>query len=185
MTATYVVIGVVALVVLWAVLAYNGLVRARLKAGEAWSGIDVQLRRRHDLIPNLVETVKGYATHERGTFDSVTEARAKAMAANGPAEQSEAESGLSASLGDLRAVAEQYPALRASENFMALQAQLTEIEDELQAARRIYNSDVQIYNARTQVFPSSIIAGLTKFTERDFFEIEDPAERAVPAVSFS
>jgi LemA protein len=185
MTATYVVIGVVALVVLWAVLTYNGLVRARLKAGEAWSGIDVQLRRRHDLIPNLVETVKGYATHERGTFDSVTEARAKAMAASGPAEQSKAESSLSASLGNLRAVAEQYPALRASDNFMALQAQLTEIEDELQAARRIYNSDVQIYNEQIQVFPSSIVAGLTRFTEREFFEIEDPAERAVPAVSFS
>jgi LemA protein len=184
-TALYIVLAVLALVVLWAVLTYNGLVRARLKAGEAWSGIDVQLRRRHDLIPNLVETVKGYATHERSTFDSVTEARAKAMAATGPAEQSRAEASLTASLGGLRAIAEQYPALRASDNFMALQSQLTEIEDEIQAARRIYNSDVQLYNARIQTFPSSIVAGAGRFAERDFFEIEDPAERAVPAVSFA
>src|SRR5207302_10708268 len=135
---------------LWVVLTYNSLVRTRLKAGEAWSGIDVQLRRRHDLIPNLVETVKGYAAHERGTLSSVTEARAQAMAASGPAEQSKAESTLSASLGGIRAIAEQYPALRAADNFMALQAQLSEIEDELQAARRIYNSDGQIYNSASQ-----------------------------------
>ena len=185
MTAAYIVLAVLALVVLWAVLTFNALVRARLKAGEAWSGIDVQLRRRHDLIPNLVETVKGYATHERSTFDSVTEARANAMAATGPAEQSKAEASLTASLGGLRAIAEQYPALRASDNFMALQAQLTEIEDEIQAARRIYNSDVQLYNARIQTFPSSIVAGVGRFVEREFFEIEDPAERAVPAVSFA
>jgi LemA protein len=184
-TGAYVFLAVLAVVVLWAILTYNALVRARLKAGEAWSGIDVQLKRRHDLIPNLVETVKGYAAHERSTLDSVTEARAKAMAASGPAERSRAESSLTASLGGLRAIAEQYPALRASDNFMALQAQLTEIEDEIQAARRIYNSDVQLYNARIQTFPSSIVAGLGRFDEREFFEIEDPAERAVPAVSFA
>ena len=167
------------------VLIRNSLVSLNQRVGEAWSGIDVQLKRRHDLIPNLVETVKGYAAHERSTLDSVTEARAKAMAASGPAERSRAESSLTASLGGLRAIAEQYPALRASDNFMALQAQLTEIEDEIQAARRIYNSDVQLYNARIQTFPSSIVAGLGRFDEREFFEIEDPAERAVPAVSFA
>lgn len=187
MTIVYIVIAVVVLLVLWYILVNNGLIRARNKVDEAWSGIDVQLKRRHDLIPNLVETVKGYATHERDTFQRVTDARAHAVAAeNSPPEQrAQAESGLSRALGDVRVVAEQYPQLRATENFQRLQAQLTETEDEIQAARRIYNSNVQIYNTRIQIFPNSLIAARGDFQPRQFFEIEVAAEREVPQVSFT
>ena len=178
------ILGLVALVVIWAIVTYNSMVSGRNKVDEAWSGIDVQLKRRHDLVPNLVETVKGYATHERQVFQDVTEARAKAMAATGPEQSGPAESQLSAALGGIRAVAEQYPDLRATENFQKLQAELSEIEDEIQAARRIYNSNVQIYNTRIQIFPNSIIAGMGSFQAREFFEIELPQEREVPRVAF-
>src|SRR5437763_11230728 len=187
MVIVYVVIGVVVLGVLWYILTNNGLIRARNKVAEAWSGIDVQLKRRHDLVPNLVETVKGYAEHERETFTRVTDARANAIAAqnSSPRERSQAESGLSAALGGIRAVAEQYPTLRATENFQRLQAQLAEIEDEIQASRRIYNSNVQIYNTRIQIFPNSLVAARGGFEPREFFEIQVPTERDVPAVSFT
>ena len=187
MVAAYIVIAVVVLLVVWYIAANNSLIRACNKVDEAWSGIDVQLKRRHDLIPNLVETVKGYAAHEQQTFQRVTEARAQAIAAENapPAERSKAESGLSTALGQIRAVAEQYPQLRATENFQQLQAQLTETEDQIQAARRIYNSNVQIYNTRIQIFPNSLVAARGDFEEREFFEIEVPSERDVPAVSFS
>jgi LemA protein len=183
----YVVIAVLVLLVLWYIVTNNSLIRGRNKVDEAWSGIDVQLKRRHDLIPNLVETVKGYAAHEQQTFARVTEARAQAIAAEGapPAERSRAESGLSAALGQVRAVAEQYPQLRATENFQQLQAQLTETEDQIQAARRIYNSNVQIYNTRIQIFPNSLVAARGGFEPREFFEITVPSERDVPAVSFT
>ena len=182
--ALYVILGLAALIVIWAIATYNSMISGRNKVDEAWSGIDVQLKRRHDLVPNLVETVKGYATHEQQVFQNVTEARAKAMAATGPEESGPAESRLSAALGGIRAVAEQYPDLRATENFQKLQAELSEIEDEIQAARRIYNSNVQIYNTRIQIFPNSVIAGMGSFRAREFFEIELPQEREVPRVAF-
>jgi LemA protein len=186
-TIVYVVIGVLVVLVLAYIVINNSLISARNKCDEAWSGIDVQLKRRHDLVPNLVETVKGYAAHERETLTRVTDARAGAVAADNasPPERGQAESALSAALGGIRAVAEQYPQLRAADNFIRLQAQLAEIEDEIQAARRIYNSNVQIYNTRQQIFPNSIVAARGDFRPREFFEIEIAAEREVPQVSFS
>jgi len=163
----------------------NSMIGARNRCDEAWSGIDVQLKRRHDLIPNLVETVKGYATHERETFEKVTQARADAMKAQGPAQSSAAEGRLSAVLGDLRAIAENYPELRATENFQQLSRNLSEVEDEIQASRRIYNSNVQAYNTKIQVFPNSLIANSRGFTAKEFFEIEDSADREPVKVSFN
>src|SRR5690242_3377214 len=170
-----VVIVILALIILGAlfyVFFRNSIIRLRNQCDEAWSGIDVQLKRRHDLVPNLVESVKGYAAHESGTFEKVTQARAAAMQASGPAEASKAESQLSQALGGLRVVAEQYPQLRATENFQKLQNSLSELEDEIQASRRIYNSNVQAYNTRIQQFPGSLIAGST-FQPKQFFEITD------------
>jgi LemA protein len=186
-TIAYVVIGVLVVLVLAYILVNNSLIGARNKCDEAWSGIDVQLKRRHDLVPNLVETVKGYAAHEQQTLTRVTDARAGAVAADNapPAQRAQAESTLSAALGGIRAVAEQYPQLRAADNFIRLQAQLSETEDEIQAARRIYNSNVQIYNTRQQIFPNSIVAARGDFQPREFFEIEVASEREVPQVSFS
>src|SRR6476620_6319641 len=162
----------------------NSMIGARNRVDEAWSGIDVQLKRRHDLVPNLVETVKGYATHERETFQKVTEARADAMKAQGPAQAGAAEGRLSAFLGDVRAIAENYPELRATENFQQLSRNLSELEDEIQASRRIYNSNVQSYNTDIQQFPGSIIANQGNFTAGEYFEIEDASERNAPQVSF-
>jgi LemA protein len=186
-TIVYVVLGVLVVLVLWYILTNNSLIKGRNKVDEAWSGIDVQLKRRHDLVPNLVETVKGYAAHEAQTLTNVTEARAQAMAADNapPDQRARAESGLSAALGGIRAVAEQYPQLRAADNFLQLQGELSEIEDEIQASRRIYNSNVQIYNTRIQIFPNSIVAARGSFLPREFFEIEVAGERETPAVSFS
>ena len=163
----------------------NSIIASRNRVDEAWSGIDVQLKRRHDLIPNLVESVKGYATHEQKTFENVTKARSQAMQAEGVEGTAKAESALGAALGQLRVVAEQYPDLRATENFQQLQRQLSELEDEIQASRRIYNSNVQSYNTKIQQFPVSIVANQGGFEDREFFEIEDAAEREVPEVSFS
>jgi LemA protein len=180
---------IIAVVVVVLVLIFigvnNSIIGERNRCDEAWSGIDVQLKRRHDLVPNLVETVKGYATHERETFEKVTEARAEAMKAQGPAQSSAAEGRLSAMLGDLRAIAENYPELRATENFQQLSRNLSEIEDEIQAARRIYNSNVQAYNTKIQVFPNSMVAGTRNFEEKEFFEIEDAADREPVQVSFN
>ncbi len=167
------------------VLSRNSLISLRNRTEEAWSGIDVQLKRRHDLIPNLVESVKGYASHEKSTFEAVTQARAAAMQASGPEEAGKAESQLTSALGGLRVVAEQYPELRATENFQQLQRQLSELEDEIQASRRIYNSNVQQYNTRIQQFPWSMIANRGGFTAKPFFEIGDAAEREAPQVSFT
>jgi LemA protein len=185
MVIVLIIIGVLLLAGLFYVLARNGIISLRNRTEEAWSGIDVQLKRRHDLVPNLVESVKGYATHERETFEKVTQARAAAMQASGPEEASKAESQLTAALGGLRVVAEQYPQLRATENFQQLQRSLSELEDEIQASRRIYNSNVQQYNTRIQQFPWSIIANQGGFTDKPFFEITDAAERETPQVSFS
>ena len=185
MVVAIIVIVVIIVLALVLIGAYNGMVRARNKVDEAWSGIDVQLKRRHDLIPNLVETVKGYAAHERETFQAVTDARARAMSASGPAQAGAAEGFLSQALGRLFAVAEAYPQLRASENFQQLQAELTNTEDQIAAARRIYNGNVQAYNTKIQVFPNSIIAGMSGFTAREYFEIEDPGDREPVKVDFS
>jgi LemA protein len=185
---TVVLIVVAALIVI-GVLTYifirNSIIGSRNRVDEAWSGIDVQLKRRHDLVPNLVETVKGYATHEREVFEKATKARAEAMSARGVGQTAEAEQKLTGALTDLRAVAENYPQLRATENFQQLTRNLSELEDEIQASRRIYNSNVQSYNTRIQVFPNSIVANQGGFEEREFFEIEDAAEREPVEVSFS
>jgi len=185
MLAVIIIVAILVVLVLILIGVNNSMIGARNRVDEAWSGIDVQLKRRHDLVPNLVETVKGYATHERETFEKVTEARADAMKAQGPAQAGAAEGRLSAVLGDLRAIAENYPDLRATENFQQLQRELTELEDEIQAARRIYNSNVQTYNTKIQVFPNSVIASMRNFDAREFFEITDEAEREPARVSFS
>jgi LemA protein len=179
-----IVIGLVVLLGLIYVLIRNSMIGSRNRVDEAWSGIDVQLKRRHDLVPNLVETVKGYAQHEQQTFEATTKARAEAMAAQGVDQTRAAEQNLTAALANLRAVAENYPQLRATENFQRLQASLAEIEDEIQASRRIYNSNVQSYNTKIQVFPNSIVAGMGSFEAREFFEIAE-TDRAVPQVSFT
>src|SRR6266576_2581030 len=184
-----IVIIVIVVLLILAVLIYigirNSMISSRNRVDEAWSGIDVQLKRRHDLVPNLVETVKGYATHEREVFEKVTAARAEATKAHTPAESAQKEGQLTAALTDLRAVAENYPDLRATENFQKLQNELTEIEDEIQASRRIYISNVQAYNTKIQVFPNSVIANSRGFTPREFFEIEDAGDREPVQVSFS
>jgi LemA protein len=184
MVIVIIIVALLLLVGLIYVLIRNSLINLEQRVGEAWSGIDVQLKRRHDLVPNLVETVKGYATHERETFEKVTQARAAAMQASGPAEAGQAEGQLTAALGGLRVVAEQYPELRATENFQQLQRQLSELEDEIQASRRIYNSNVQVFNTRIQQFPSSIPAKQMGYTEKQYFEITEPSEREAPQVSF-
>jgi LemA protein len=183
--AIIVIVGLVLLVALVYILTRNSMIGSRNRVDEAWSGIDVQLKRRHDLVPNLVETVKGYASHEQRVFEATSEARADAMRAAGVQETREAEQKLSTALTDLRAVAENYPQLRATENFQRLQADLAEIEDEIQASRRIYNSNVQAFNTKIQIFPNSIIANQGGFTPREFFEIETAAEREPVQVSFS
>ena len=185
MIAIIIIAVLVVVLVLVFIGVNNSMIGARNRCDEAWSGIDVQLKRRHDLIPNLVETVKGYATHERETFEKVTQARADAMKAQGPAQSSAAEGRLSAVLGDLRAIAENYPELRATENFQQLSRNLSEVEDEIQAARRIYNSNVQAYNTKIQVFPNSLIANSRGFQAKEFFEIEDAADREPVKVSFN
>jgi LemA protein len=162
---------------------YNGLVQLKVRAESAWSDIDVQLKRRHDLVPNLVETVKGYASHERGTLESVVEARSRAMSAQGPASRAEAENVLTGALKSLFALAEAYPQLRAAESFGLLQQQLAGIEDAIQNARRYYNAVVRDLNTKIQQFPSNLVARTFGFREREFFEIDD-GERAVPRVSF-
>lgn len=173
----------VVLIALWFVLAYNGLVRGRNRVDNAWGQIEVQLRRRYDLIPNVVETVKGYAAHERETFQQVVEARNRAEAASGPQDQAEAEDVLSTALRRLFALAEAYPQLRASENFSGLQQQLAETEDKLAIARQIYNDTVLGYNNRVQTVPTAMVASLTGFRAREFFEAPPAADEA-PRVDF-
>ena len=168
----------------YGVSIYNKLVRLRTLVDEAWSGISVQLKRRHDLIPNLVETVKGYATHERETFEQVTQARANAMNATDVKSQEAAENNLNAALIKLLAVAEQYPQLKANENFMQLQNQLSVIESDIEKSRRYYNGTVREKNIVIDTFPSNIVAGMFHFTKSPFFELENEEEKAVPQVKF-
>jgi LemA protein len=186
MTIALIVIGAIIVIsVLYWIAKRNSFISARNRIDESWSGIDVQLKRRHDLVPNLVETVKGYAEHESEVFEKATKARAEAMSARGVGDTAKAEQQLTGALTDLRAVAENYPTLRATENFQQLSRSLSELEDEIQASRRIYNSNVQAYNTNIEQFPGSIIAKQSNFTAREFFEIEDPAEREPVSVSFS
>jgi LemA protein len=159
--------------VIWAVAMYNGLIRLKNRVDEAWSDIDVQLKRRYDLIPNLVNTVKGYATHERELFEKVTEARTRAMGATSAGEKAEAENMLSGTLKSLFAVSENYPDLKANQNFLELQRELTDTEDKIQASRRFYNGNVRDFNTKIEVFPSNIIAGMLNFAKREFFEASE------------
>lgn len=178
-------LGVAAIAVVWVLAIYNGLVQLRVRADGAWSDISVQLKRRYDLVPNLVETVKGYAAHEQKVFVQVTEARSRAMQATNPKEQEAAESVLTGTLKTLFAVAENYPQLRANENFMGLQRSLTEVEETLQGARRYYNAVVRDYTTKVTVLPDAFVAKLGGFAAKEFFQLDSPEEARAPKVSFS
>jgi len=182
--AVIVIVVLVVLALLALVFLYNRFVRLRNRVDNAWAQIEVQLKRRHDLIPNLVETVKGYAAHGRGTFEAVTQARAAAQGARTPAEAGQAEGILSQALGRLFAVAEAYPDLKATQNFQELQAQLSETEDKVAVSRQVYNDTVLTYHNAIQTFPGTLLAGPFGFTKREFFEVEDEAQRAAPVVDF-
>lgn len=173
MSLLYVIIVITAVIVIWLVGVYNGLIRLKNRTDEAWSDIDVQLKRRYDLIPNLIETVKGYATHEKDIFVEVTKARAAAMGATGVAAKEKAENMLSQTLKSLFAVAENYPQLRASENFAKLQDELSDTENKIQAARRFYNGNVRDFNTKIQVFPNNMVVQLLKFKAYEFFEANE------------
>ena len=184
MIALLVVLALAAAVVVWVVVMYNSLVRMRSMVEEAWSGIDVQLKRRTDLIPNLVSTVKGYAAHEKETLEEVIRMRNQAQSAQGVGETAQAQGLLGQALGRLFALAESYPDLKANENFTQLQASLGEIEDQIQLSRRYYNGAVRNLNVAVESFPSNLVAGRFGFTKAEYFELESAAERAVPTVSF-
>jgi len=174
------IILVILVVIVIAVIAiYNGLIRLRNRVDEAWSDISVQLKRRYDLIPNLVNTVKGYAAHEKEVFEKVTEARTRAMSAGTPHEKEQAENALSGTLKSLFAVAENYPELKANQNFLELQRELTDTEDKIMASRRFYNGNVRDFNTKLQIFPTNIIAGMLKFTAREFFEMDEKEKEPV------
>jgi LemA protein len=179
-----VVVALLVLLGLFLVLAYNRLVRFRNRSENAWAQVDVQLRRRADLIPNLVETVKGYASHEQSTFEEVTRARTASQQAQGVAEQAQAENALTAAIGRLFAVAEAYPQLRASENFQQLQAQLEETEQKIAISRQVYNDTVLTYDNALESVPTNVVAGTFGFEKRPYFEIEEPAAREAPKVQF-
>lgn len=172
MIVLYIVIGLIVLFILWLIIVYNGLVGLNTRTDEAWSDIDVQLKRRYDLIPNLVKIVKGYAKHEREVFEKVTAARAAAVEAKGPAEKQKAENMLTSALRSVFAVAENYPALRASENFAQLQEELTDTENKIEAARRFYNANVRDLNIKIKVFPTNVFAKRLGFQARELFEME-------------
>jgi LemA protein len=178
-----VVLAVIGIAIIWLIAIYNGLIKLKNRVKEAWSDIDVQLKRRYNLIPNLVETVKGYAAHERELFEKVTQARASAMQAQGAAEKAKAENMLTNTLKSLFAVAENYPNLRASENFAKLQDELSDTENKIQAARRFYNGNVRDFNTKIQVFPNNLIANALGFKKFEFFEAEE-REREVTKVKF-
>ncbi len=174
---------IIAFLALWAIAIYNGLIKLKNRVDEAWSDIDVQLKRRYDLIPNLINTVKGYASHERELFEKVTEARTAAMGAQNPADKEKAENALSGTLKSLFAVAENYPDLKANQNFLELQRELTDTEDKIQASRRFYNGNVRDFNTKIEIFPNNIFAGILNFTKREFFQA-DASEKEVVKVEF-
>ena len=185
MSALIVVAVIVVLLIIFVIGVYNALIRLRNQVDNSWSQIDVQLKRRHDLIPNLVETAKGYMQHERGTFEAITKARSQAMGAKNVAEASKAEGALGEALSKFMLVVENYPDLKANQNFLAVQEELTSTENKISFARQSYNDQVLFFNNKIQVFPSNIVANMFNFGKRDFFEIEAAAEREVPKVSFS
>ncbi|HEX6906347.1 MAG TPA: LemA family protein [Terriglobales bacterium] len=182
--ALIIVLIVIVAIVGFGIAMYNGLVQLRVRADASWSDIDVQLKRRHDLIPNLVETVKGYAAHEKGTFENIAKYRSAAMTATSPADRSAAEGQLTQALRGLLAVAENYPQLRASEEFTALQGQLTQTEDNIQNARRYYNAVVRDFNTKLQTFPTNMFGSMLGFQPRQYFELETPADRENVVVKF-
>jgi LemA protein len=175
----WIILAIIVIAVIWVIGIYNGLVRLKNRVDEAWSDIDVQLKRRYDLIPNLVNTVKGYATHEREVFEKVTEARTRAMGAQSAADKAQAENALSQTLKSLFAVAENYPDLKANQNFLELQRELTDTEDKIQAARRFYNGNVRDFNTKIQIFPNNMIAGSLGYASREFFEAEEGEKEPV------
>ncbi|MBU1036843.1 LemA family protein [Patescibacteria group bacterium] len=183
-TLLWIILGIIALVIIWLIGVYNGLIKLKNRTDEAWSDIDVQLKRRYNLIPNLVETVKGYAAHEKEVFTKVTEARTQAMGATTPQEKGQAENMLSQTLKSLFAVAENYPQLRASENFAKLQDELSDTENKIQAARRFYNGNVRDFNIKIEVFPNNLVAGMLNFKKYDFFQVENEEERKNVEVKF-
>ena len=176
--------GLIVILALWLAGVYNGLIRLRNQLENAWAQIDVQLKRRYDLIPNLVETVKGYAKHESGTFERVTHARNMAMSAKTVGERAEAENVLTGALKSLFAVAEAYPDLKANQNFLRLQEELTSTENKIAFSRQFYNDTVMIFNTRIEVFPVNMVAGMFNFMRREFFEVKGEEQRAAPKVSF-
>jgi len=185
MNIFWIILIIVAIALIWFAFAYNKFVRLVNRTDEAWADIDVQLKRRYDLIPNLIETVKGYAKHEAGTFEKVTEARTKAMGAQTVEEQAEAENMLTGALKSIFALSENYPELKANENFLELQRELSDTENKIQAARRFYNTNVRDLNTAVEVFPNNVVAGMFGFNKRDFFEIEEgSAEKEPVKVSF-
>ncbi len=183
-TLLWIILVLAGVLIIWIIAIYNSLITLKNRVDEAWSDIDVQLKRRYDLIPNLVETVKGYAAHERELFEKVTEARTRAMGATGAKEKAEAENMLSQTLKSLFAVAENYPQLRASENFAKLQDELSDTENKIQAARRFYNGNARDFNIKLQVFPNNVINSFLNFKARDFFGIEEEVEREPVQVKF-
>lgn len=184
MNPLYIVLIVLGVIVIWAIAVFNSLVRLVNRTKEAWSDIDVQLKRRYDLIPNLVETVKGYAEHEKSAFEAVTNARAKALGAQTMAEKGEADNMVSSALKSIFAIAEAYPQLRAVESFTKLQDELSDTENKIQAARRFYNGNVRDLNIKIEMFPSNIFANIFKFTKREFFQVENETEKAPVSVKF-
>ncbi|MFC1554767.1 LemA family protein [candidate division KSB1 bacterium] len=184
MTTLYIILGLIAISVFFVIGIFNALVRLRNQVKNAWSQIDVQLKRRHDLIPNLVETTKGYMKHERETLENITNARSKAMGAESVGDKAKAEGELSGAMSKFFLVVENYPDLKANQNFLALQEELTATENKISFSRQNYNDQVLFYNNKTETFPSNIIAGMFNFKQEEFFEIEDAAEREVPKVDF-
>jgi len=180
----YIVLAIIAVVVFWFIAAYNGFVKLKNRAKEAWSDIEVQLKRRYDLIPNLVATVKGYASHESQIFEKVSQARSAAMSAKAPAEKAQAENALAGTLKTLFAVSEAYPDLKANVNFLELQRELTDTEDKVQASRRFYNANVRDLAIKIESFPSNIIANMFGFKPMDLFELDEPAAKNAPQVKF-
>jgi LemA protein len=185
-TTTWIVLGVIAALVVWIIMIYNGLVAMRQRVNQSFADVDVQLKQRHDLVPNLVETVKGYASHERGTLEAVVQARNAAAAAHGPAAQAQAENMLSGALRQLFALSEAYPDLKANANFQQLQAELSDIENKIAAARRFFNNSVQEYNTGIQQFPAALFAGSFGFTPQVFFDLGETRTQVeqVPQVKF-
>jgi LemA protein len=184
MMTLWIVVGVVVVLGLWFIGAYNGLVNARNQVKNSWAQIDVQLKRRHDLIPNLVETAKGYVAHERGTLEAVTQARASAMQAQGAGQAAQAEGLLGSALSKFFAIAENYPELKANRNFLAVQEELASTENKIGFARQFYNDSVMAFNTKVQSIPTNIVAGIGGFEKAEFFELQDAAQREVPQVKF-